>query len=351
MKSRRSGSVGSLGNIFGALALAMFTLFSAVNAAAQTYDLTMDVLVNSTNTTGYDTSSTSPGEYQRYLERYLVHLQIPYRIIDVSQEAPPTTLSSDQLIVAGHTGLMLSSAWQQAILQAVQGGTGFVNFDADPAIGSCAHMQGIFGATGSEVGPTATLIDIPSAVMPDGNTPHYIDAMQIRFPDTPPGDIIYQFHEDSNDLQQVATPTVLLGAQGTVVATLGSSPLILATQTSGGRAVDFTTYDFMHPDRFGFMMGVDDLIWRSLVWAARKPFILRGYPRYWASQMDDQVAGWTQRLPMLWDTSLTGTVSAAGTGGPWKVNANAQLTNLDEGSQDRTPGIALAKSGFLKICF
>ena len=232
-----------------------------------------------------------------------------------------------------------------------QGGTGFVNFDADPNVGNNIHIQGIFGATGSYVGASGTVIDIPSSVMPDGSNPHYIAAMQVRFSDTPPGDFVYSFHEDVNRVQQVATPTVLQGAKGTVIAMVGSAPLILATQTSGGRAVDFTTYDFMHPDRFGFMMGVDDLIWRSFVWAARKPFVLRGYPRYWASQMDDEVVGWGSRLRDLWDPTLTGTVSATGTGGPWKVTAMAQMVNLQPGGQDRTDAIADVNSGNMKIAF
>ena len=326
-------------------------LFMPLNARAQTYDLTMDVLVNSSNTVGYNTASGSPGEYQRYLERYLEHLQIPYRVIDTGTQAPPANLSSVQLIVAGHTGLSLSASWQSAILQAVQGGSGFVNFDADAAIGTNTHIQGIFGATGSYLGPTGTVVDIPSAVMPDGSNPHYIAAMQIRFPDTPAGDLIYSFHQDVNDVQQVATPTILQGAQGTAIALIGNSPLIFATQTSGGRAVDFTTYDFMHPDRFGFMMGIDDLIWRSLVWAARKPFILRGYPRFYAPQMDDEVVGWGARLRDLWNPTYTGNVASDGTGGPWDVTAMAQLVNLQAGGQDRTDAIADVNSGNLKIAF
>jgi hypothetical protein len=126
----------------------MFVLLPLTRiAGAQSYDLTMDVLVNSSNTTGYNTSQSSPGEYQRYVERYLEHLQIPYRVIDTATQAPPSTLDSVQLIVAGHTGLGLSASWQQAIVQAVQGGAGFVNFDADPAIGTYSHIQSIFGAT------------------------------------------------------------------------------------------------------------------------------------------------------------------------------------------------------------
>src|SRR6266478_9404908 len=96
-------------------------LLGTPTASAQTNDLTVDVLINSTNTAGYNTSSTSPGEYQRYPERYLEHLQIPYRVIDVST-TPPPNLSSVQLIIAGHKGLNLSMAWQQAISTAVQSG-------------------------------------------------------------------------------------------------------------------------------------------------------------------------------------------------------------------------------------
>src|ERR1035437_2357205 len=238
------------------LVVLMISVLATVTAHSQTYDLTVDVLVNSGNIRGYSTVAGSPGEYQRYIERYLEHLQIPYRVIDTSTQGPPANLGSVQLIVAAHTGLALSASWQQAILQAVQGGSGFVNFDADLDTGTDTHIQGIFGATNSYLGPTATLIDVPAAVMPDGISPHYIAAMQIRFQDTPAGDRIYNFHQDSNNVQQVATQTILLGGQGTVIARIGSSPLILARQTSGGRAVDFTTYEFMRPDRFGLMMGI-----------------------------------------------------------------------------------------------
>lgn len=351
MKKTLLHSILAIPSLGAASLLLVIAILVPSSAQAQTYDLTMDVLVNSGSPTGYSTAPSAPGEYQRYLERYLEHLQIPYRVIDVSQQPPPANLGSVQLLVAGHTGLSLSTAWQLAILQAVQGGAGFVNFDADPLIGTDLHIQGIFGATNSYVGPSSTFIDIPATVMPDGGSPHYIAAMQLRFPDTPPGDIIYNFHKDKNNVQQVATPTVLQGAQGAVIARIGSSPLILATQTSGGRAVDFTTYDFMHPDRFGFMMGVDDLVWRSLVWAARKPFIVRGYPRFYASQMDDTVVGWGQRLRDLWNPTYTGNVNAEGTGGPWKVTANAQLVNLQPGGQDRTDAIADVNTGNLQISF
>ncbi len=328
------------------------TLFALlVQARAQTYDLTMDVLVNSANAAGYNPSAQSPGEYQRYPERYFEHLQIPYRVIDTATQAPPANLGSAQLIVAAHRGLALSPAWQQAIASAAAGGTGFVNLDSDPAVGANAHMEQIFGATGSAAGAATNVITVPSAVAAGGATPHYIAAMQLRFASTPAGDLTYTMHQNASGVTNPITPTVLTGARGTVIAQAGASPLILATQTAAGRAVDFTTYDFMRPDRFGFVMGLDDLFWRSLVWAARKPFVLRGYPRYFALQMDDEVADWPNRFPDLWNTGYTGPVQADGTGGPWKATAMAQFVDLTAGGGDRAVAISEIKAGNLKVAF
>src|SRR6266567_7369639 len=94
--------------IAGLVVAAVGCALVPIDARSQTYDLTMDVLVNSSNTTGYNTSPSSPGEYQRYPERYLEHLQIPYRVIDVSSTQPPSNLGAVQLIIAGHRGLNLN---------------------------------------------------------------------------------------------------------------------------------------------------------------------------------------------------------------------------------------------------
>src|SRR5690349_8587927 len=93
-------------------------LFSGITAQAQNRNLTAVVLVNSSNTTGYNTNSTTPGQFQRYAERYLQHLQIPYDIFDVAINPPPSDLNSRQLIIGGHPGLQLSSLWQSAIITA-----------------------------------------------------------------------------------------------------------------------------------------------------------------------------------------------------------------------------------------
>ena len=297
--------------------------------------LTVAVLVNGSNSQGYNTSSSTAGEFQKYPERYLEHLQVPYEIINVASSPPPSDLAERHLIIAAHKGLNLSSAWRSAIAGAVNGGSGFINLDWDSQIGAQSHIQSIFGASGSTVGNPATAIIIPQNVIAGGATPHYIAGLQRRFLDSPPGNIQYEFHDDDDGVLQSIRSTVLNGAIGTVVARAGSDPLILATSFGNGRAVHFGTLEYLKADRFGFLQGVDDLFWRSLVWAAKKPFVIRGYPTYWAVQMDDQGPGWGGRIRDMYDSSITGTIQSDGTGGPWKVTGYVITDHLPAGDPER----------------
>src|SRR5437660_5808467 len=308
-------------------------------AHAQSFNLTVAVLVNSSNKAGYN-PGTPVGEYQRYAERYFEHLQVPYEIIDVAVTAPPTNLSSRQLIVAGHSGLALSSAWQTAIQNAVQGGTGFVNLDSAPVASTGQHLLKIFGASGFASGTPGTSITVPATLASGGATTHFIAAMQLKSPLDNPGDFVYSFHNDQNRQLNSVTAKILQNSTGTVIARLGNDPLIIAATFGSGHAVNFGTLDYLQADRFGFMMGIDDLFWRSLVWAARKPFALRGYPRLWALRMDHNVdTSWWTRVQEMYDPALTGNIvldgSPWGVGGPWKVTGSVYLNFLQPGQTGR----------------
>ncbi len=297
--------------------------------------ITAAVLVNGGNPSGYNVSPVAPGEFQRYPERYLEHLQVPYETIDVSTTLPPADLFDRQIIIAGHRGLNLNRAWQDAITNAVARGTGFLNLDWDPAVGAQSHIQTVFGATGARAGAPGQAVTIPAAVVPGGSAPHYIAALQKRFLGDPTGDITYVFHPDEQDVQQSVQSTVLTGSAGAVIARIGDDPLIVATAYGSGRAVHVGSLEYLKADRFGFLQGVDDLFWRSLVWAARKPFIVRGYPKLWAVQMDDTTPNWGFRVRDLYDPALTGPVDPDGTGGPWKVTGFVYTQYLPPGSPER----------------
>src|SRR6267378_7630748 len=194
------------------------SLMAVPAAQAQDFVLTTLVLVNTQNTAGYNPNPLAPGGFQRFTERYLEHLQIPYEVVDVFTQAPPANLSRRQLIVAGHRGLSPSPAWQSALSSAVAGGVGFVNLDSDATVGQQSHIQSIFGASGSSVGTAGTAIRVPMAVVPGGSAAHFIAALQRRFRNDPPGDIVYAFHADAGGSVQPVRSTVLTGAGGTVIA-------------------------------------------------------------------------------------------------------------------------------------
>src|SRR5262249_39730853 len=109
------------------------------------------------------------------------------------------------------------------------------------------------------------------------------------------------------------------------------------------------TMDYLRGDRFGFVQGVDDLFWRSLAWAARKPFVLRGYPRLFATQMDDTRTGWGSRVRDLYTPAFTGQASGDGLGGPWKVTGYLFTDNLPKGTAERAGVIADINAGLLEV--
>ncbi len=349
----RPGKIMHAGRYFLQAAIAIVAGFClplqiVVPTAFAQQILTAIVLFNGQNSTGYNPSQANPGEFQRFAERYLEHLQVPYELVDVASQPPPD-LSARQLIISGHRGLNLSATWQTAISTAVTGGVGFVNLDSDTNVGQQTHIQSIFSATGSTVGTQGSAIAIPQAVMQNGSAPHYIAGMQRRFRNDPAGDLVYSFHPDAGGVLRTVTSTLLQGASGTVIARLGTNPLILATSFGSGRAVHFGTLEYLRADRFGFLMGVDDLFWRSLVWSARKPFVVRGFPKLWTVQMDDTLEGWGFRVRDMYDTALTGEVRPNGTGGPWRITGYSFTRNLPPGSAERASVVSDINAGYLQI--
>ena len=81
---------------------------------------------------------------------------------------------------------------------------------------------------------------------------------------------------------------ITLPAEVDALAMTGAQPF-LATTTSGlGNAVQFGSYDWISYDVKGPMYPIDDLVWRSIVWAARKPFALQGLPPFLTMRVDDE---------------------------------------------------------------
>lgn len=65
-------------------------------------------------------------------------------------------------------------------------------------------------------------------------------------------------------------------------------PAVLAATCGKGRAVQFACSPRVwHPEFLGHAMGLDGLFWRSIVWAARKPFVAQMMPPFVTIRVDD----------------------------------------------------------------
>ena len=60
------------------------------------------------------------------------------------------------------------------------------------------------------------------------------------------------------------------------------------TTDGSGRAVQWGSYDWMSHSVLGPVHGLDDVMWRSLVWAAHKPFVMQALPPIVTMRVDDE---------------------------------------------------------------
>ena len=255
--------------LFPSLLGALLALAGPLRAAPVGADAV--VLVNS--------HSANYLDFQHFIQPYLDNFGIPYTVQDIATSAPGPGIGNYAVIIIGHSQLDINKTYLNATVQAnlslaVANGTGLVNFDSDLYTGTTARyqfVQDIFGfsygsgATGSSVSLPATE---PSSQM------HYITA---RHP-----------ANDSVGLRgslTVAGITVPAGA--TTLATTGGRPLVAVKQYGQGRAVQWGGYGWMVSTVLGPVDGLDDLVWRGVVWAARKPFVMRGLPNFVTLRVDD----------------------------------------------------------------
>ncbi len=218
-------------------------------------------------------------DFQHFIQPYLDNFGFPYTVRDISTNPPDATLQNYSLIIIGHCQLdtnltYLTPGAQSSLWQAVSNGIGLVNFDSQLANGSTGiyqYAQTIFGFTyGSS--ETAGSAGLP-ATDPGGQM-HYITSLH------PTNDAI-TFRGN------ITMPDLIGPSKVTTIATCGGNPLVQIVKFGQGRAVQWCSYDWMVSTVLGPVDGLDDLLWRGFVWAARKPFVMRGMPHLVTMRFDD----------------------------------------------------------------
>ncbi|MBN1873599.1 MAG: tandem-95 repeat protein, partial [Anaerolineae bacterium] len=111
--------------------------------------------------------------------------------------------------------------------------------------------------------------------------------------DTPPP-VMHYITERHEPRESISTGSMMLAGIATplpegveAVAVTGSQPFLMVKNSGQGRAVQWGSYDWMAHSVKGPIYGLDDLVWRSIVWAARKPFVMQGMPPLLPFRIDD----------------------------------------------------------------
>lgn len=224
------------------------------------------------------------GWYDGFLLRikpYFDWFGIPYDLWDIATNPILPDFNNYALIIFGHRNVYyadyIGEGQQEypinSLETAINNGVGLFSFDVH-----LFDFPSAFNITGGNLAVTSGTVNI--------NPTHYIT----------------QYH---NDLYASNNSTVYLKNQASIVigasgytlsngvslATMSdatnSAPLLQAGTYGLGKIVKWSTYTWMMEGYLGPVYGMDDLIWRGIVWAARKPFVMQGIPPMITVRIDD----------------------------------------------------------------
>ncbi|MHB8062593.1 MAG: DUF4082 domain-containing protein [Ruminiclostridium sp.] len=226
-------------------------------------------------------------DFEKYLLPYLNVFGVPFKIIDRAIQKVDGFIMDHQVVILAHKNIGAKGAlsWTQeekALLhEALVKGIGIVSYDI------YADLFNNIYYLGERVVDESTLTFSQHS--------HYItsahelgECIELDTPVTL-GAVI-SVHE------------VTVSLDTRVILSAGELPYVFIKEVALGRFVQWVGYQWMDNSIRGPLWGLDDLIWKSIVWAARKPFILRDIPNFATLRVDDCVGdhGYYKDKPFEW---------------------------------------------------
>src|SRR5262249_16678826 len=92
------------------------------------------------------------------------------------------------------------------------------------------------------------------------------------------------------------------GGEGGVLAEgPDGAPLLVAAGLGQGKVVQWLLSPkvWTHP-YLGHARGLDDLLWKGIAWAARKPFVMKAMPPFVRARFDDCYGWWRDAADLAW---------------------------------------------------
>jgi uncharacterized protein GlcG (DUF336 family) len=210
-------------------------------------------------------------DYITYIKPYLENFGIPYDECNINNTSLPQ-FTDYAVLIFGHKNVYSSVYPISQIEASISNGVGLYSFD--PHLFDYASG---FNTLISQRSVNSDQINI-------SNTTHYIT--QHHVPDT--------FNPTSNVVKLLSNWNVSQTStlvNGTELANMSSGsqsvPLLQISNYGAGKIVKWCGYDWVFDNILGAVYGMDDLIWRGIVWAARKPFAMQGLPPMFTMRVDD----------------------------------------------------------------
>ncbi len=230
------------------------------------------VLVNSESENRFD--------FDCYLKLYIDYFDIAYTVVDIAGENLPDDFNSAALLVIGHKGVLagMNIGEQKNIERYIEKGGGLFSFDQTINPGRKNNIiQNILGFNIGE--PVKIQEKVPIKFK---NKDHYITAYKVDRPDIETA--------GTRRFTTLAIPNVTgMSSDADILVSIADVPLVVVKKHREGRIVQWTTYEWMDANVLGFYNGLDDIVWRSLVWSARKPFVFQGNIPLVGMRIDDCV--------------------------------------------------------------
>lgn len=231
------------------------------------------VIVNSQNIVNYS-------DYDIYIRPYLDWFGLPYDTCNISTMSLPD-FGDYALIIFGHRNVYASGYPIDDLEAAIYSGVGL--YSLDPHLFDFPSAFNTSGATHPAV--TSSQIYVL--------TDHYITNLHTADTFHPTNNIITL--NEYGAVQQTITVSQtnysLGGTNPTILASVSNGvstePLLQITSYGSGKILKWSAYDWVYDYKLGPVMGMDDLIWRGIVWTAKKPFVMQGIPPMITMRVDD----------------------------------------------------------------
>ena len=217
--------------------------------------------------------------YQETISPFLEHFGIPYQSIDLAKEETIDFNASAILIAQEGLGERISKKIKESVYQAVKQGAGLVNLDYRLNFWKeiCEPLQ----IERIEKEDKTSLIKIGESHCINESHPHLPPPLRERAPIRWMGKI-----EEKGKLLKPLEFLKVKSKNKPLLLSEDNFPLLLCSPSP--KLVQFLVSPKLWlPEYFGHCAGLDDILFRAILWAVKKPFVTKTIPPFITCRIDD----------------------------------------------------------------